>query len=79
MNKFTRLLGLSAILCGCAAPTGKPLAAGVSLPCVMTGESATVTFEYDGLDVPFCCEKCYAAFDGLSSDEKAGKVAMVKK
>jgi YHS domain-containing protein len=75
MKKLTAIIGLSLLLCSCAAPATQPVDKCLFQP----NKDAKVYSEYNGTKVGFCCKKCKGKFDGMSDAEKAAKLVAKNK
>ena len=64
------------------AATTQPSMGMINDTCPMMeghGVNEDVTVSYKGSTIGFCCEGCVGAWNDLSDEEKASKVAMMKK
>ena len=76
MKKFTRAIGLSLLLCGCATTSNATMPEN----CLFqTDEAAVVYSTFQGAQIGFCCTNCQGKFDGMSDEEKSTAISDSKK
>ncbi len=78
-------VGLTMFVVGCKKEEAAPTAKFVNSSCPMMGRKIdpakvpdTLTRDFKGQKVAFCCADCPAAWDKLSDTDKAAKLDKVK-